>query len=879
LAQRLFSRAGFVAGATTLLLFMAAASRLFPALAQTPVDPHSPAGVATVNAAAFALSDDAERPAFVPGELLVGMQAVAAPSFAGALSASGFAVESIVSADAEAVTQLVNVPAGEELAAAREIAAQPGVLFVEPNYYVYATQDEAIPADLDGVADINLAGSPPAPYLVNDTFYTGEQWNLQRIDAARAWQLALTSGKFSTPSSEIVVAVVDSGIDPSHPDFAGRLLAGKNYVEIGEEPFAMCQEPRFNVPMLDTYGHGTLVAGIVAAATNNGAGVAGIAPMVKIDPRRVLNCGGSGNIADVSAAIREAADAGADIINLSLTVQFFSQSLADAVTYADGKGALLVAASGNNNQHVYYPAALPEVIAVGALDYFDDATFYSNAGTEIALAAPGGDPLHPVFSTYPKPASFPIENGQPRTRCAALRQDHGGYYCTNYGTSFAAPAVAGVAALLLSLDPSVTSDEVRQILVSTTHPLPLQNLDKVGAGKLNAYGAVRALIRPTPNFSQNGYFAEVLPTDQPYTVTVRIENPSTTSLTWKAQLATSDAQAAGETHGADANASWLTLTSGVNNVQNGNAAWGAPGFLTLRFIPLAMQNGLNGSQLTVESTPPGQSRTTIQSRVSAYLGELLAKIFLPRVMNLGTPNGTIPLFPAEPNPPFPLPLPNVTESDVSSIVAPASGEEDIEVTSAEDSATFAWIAPDAASNVQTHTLAPNGDIAIPLPFTVVVKGEVYQTIRIHENGFVVLPNSPIVADLTGENRCLPMTDANGAAIFGWWSDLDSTAAGARITSFTATGGRYVVQYENLPAMGAPQPYKVSFQIVLDQKGNVRFNYRDIPDPVGKPTPATIGVQALNGRFYSELLCSTPTQTFGYAPSPRESIIFRSIDLY
>jgi hypothetical protein len=124
-----------------------------------------------------------------------------------------------------------------------------------------------------------------------------------------------------------------------------------------------------------------------------------------------------------------------------------------------------------------------------------------------------------------------------------------------------------------------------------------------------------------------------------------------------------------------------------------------------------------------------------------------------------------------------------------------------------------------------------------------------------------------------------MVDSNGAAIFGWWSDLDSTATGAKVTSFTATGGRYVIQYENVPAMGAPKPYKVTFQIVLDQKGNVRLNYREIPEPVGKPTPATIGVQAMNGRFYSELLCATPTQTFGNAPSPRESILFRSIDLY
>lgn len=859
--RALLTRTGFVITSALVLFALATLALGLPTLAQTPVDPSVPTGMASVDPAAFTPSSDPDQPAFAPGELLVGMREDAASSVANAAEATGYSVDSQIATGTETVAQVVAVPVGEELAAAQKLAAQPGVLYVEPNYYVYAAQEDILSTDAASVA---AAATPPEPYAVDDTFYASKQWNMQRVNAARAWQLALDSGYFDAPSNTVVVAVIDSGVDPTHPELEGRLLAGKNYITLAEElpkttfPYIDCQAERFDAPMLDTYGHGTHVAGIIAAQTNNAAGVAGVAPVVKIDPRRVLNCTGSGTINNVAQAIRDAADAGADIINLSLVVKTYSQTIDAAVQYAYGKDALLFAASGNANMSVYYPAALPEVVAVGALDYFDDATSYSNFGPEVALSAPGGDATYPVFSTWPSPASFPLDaNNQPYTRCANHLNDGDGYYCTNYGTSFATPLVSGVAALMLSLDPTLTPAQIRNILVQTATPLADQDALKVGAGKLNAYAAVRALIAPTLALDPGGLFDEVQATDDPYTVTLRIENQSLTSLDWEAKLATANIQSADTATPALANTTWISLTSGTDNQQTGSAAFGAPGFLTMRVDPAALQNGFNTGEVTAKSTSPGQTQPTLRASISVFLGELLMRIGLPVIFNGAVPNGTIP-------------LPGITAVDASA---------DSRVLAAGEQASYAWATPSDAASVLVHTIPANGDIGVALPYPVVIKGESFQNLRIHENGFVVLPNTLVATVLTGENRCLPITAPYGTQVFGWWADLDASATGAKVSSFAASGQRYVIQYENLPVLGAPVPYKVTFQIVFDQTGTVRMNYKDVPDPVGKPPQATIGVQSTYGLFYSELLCSTSTQTFGSAPSSNESIVFRSSDLY
>src|SRR5690606_32173213 len=175
-------------------------------------------------------------------------------------------------------------------------------------------------------------------------------WGLNVIGAPDAW-LSLPQD-----APQVRVAVIDSGICANHPDLAGRVLAGHDFVDEDAVPE-------------DTFGHGCAVSGVIAANIDNGEGVAGVAPNAQIMPLRVLDGQGVGTYSDVAAAIVYAADGGADVINLSLGGPNASNLLADAVRYAAQRDVLVIAAAGNTGREgVLYPAAYEGVIAVGSID-------------------------------------------------------------------------------------------------------------------------------------------------------------------------------------------------------------------------------------------------------------------------------------------------------------------------------------------------------------------------------------------------------------------------------------------------------------------------------------------------------------------------------
>ena len=269
-----------------------------------------------------------------------------------------------------------------ELPEAVGVPALPGsdlVAASEPNYYVTALVD--VPT--------------------SDTHYA-EQWALPVIGAPKAWMALAADAPLVT------VAVIDSGVCLDHPDLEGRILTGWDYVE-GE---AAAQ---------DGYGHGCGVAGIIAANIDNGIGIAGVAPNARILPLRVLNSSGVGLYSDVAAAIVEAADRGAQVINLSLGGNNSSSVMESAVSYAVARGVTVVAAAGNSGaEGVLYPAAYAGVIAVGAMDEDLEPSSFSNWGDAIDLWAPGRN----IYSTR-----------------------NGGSYGLMSGTSFAAPHIAGIVAL------------------------------------------------------------------------------------------------------------------------------------------------------------------------------------------------------------------------------------------------------------------------------------------------------------------------------------------------------------------------------------------------------------------------------------------------
>lgn len=232
-----------------------------------------------------------------------------------------------------------------------------------------------------------------------------QQWALPFLGVPTAWQ-HLPDAPLS-----VTIAVIDTGICANHPDMGGRILPGYDYIE------------RDNTPQ-DENGHGCGVAGVIAANSNNAVGIAGIAPHAQILPLRVLDKNGLGTYSAVAEAIIAAADRDAAIINLSMGGTASSAILAQAVAYAQERGAIVVAAAGNNGREmVLYPAAYPGVVAVGAVGQDGQRSSFSNYGAGISAYAPGANIL--------------------------TLTHHGDYGIAN-GTSFAAPHVAGVVALLLA---------------------------------------------------------------------------------------------------------------------------------------------------------------------------------------------------------------------------------------------------------------------------------------------------------------------------------------------------------------------------------------------------------------------------------------------
>jgi subtilisin family serine protease len=268
----------------------------------------------------------------------------------------------------------------------------------------------------------------------NDTDWSA-QWGLRRVGYPSAWDR--TRGL-----SSVTVAVLDTGVNSDVPDLRDAASSGYNAI-------APADAAR------DDNGHGTSVAGIVAARTNNSEGIAGICWSCSILAVKVLGADGTGDTALVAAGIVHAADAGTRVISMSLGGPADDQTLDHAAAYALAKGAVLVAAAGNNGSSTpFYPAAIPGVISVAATDQSDRLYPWSNFGSWVQVAAPGCNPA---------PSSA------------------GGYvmFC---GTSSATPVVSGLVALLLSERPNASRDEVVAAIDATAVPIG----DGVVRGRIDA---------------------------------------------------------------------------------------------------------------------------------------------------------------------------------------------------------------------------------------------------------------------------------------------------------------------------------------------------------------------------------------------------------
>lgn len=339
----------------------------------------------------------------------------------------------------------------------------PEVAHAEPNLIFHAT--EVVP---------------------NDTYYP-EMWNLKKIEMEKAW--GLTKG-----SNDVVVAVVDTGVDYGHEDFVGRtFIDGYDFVtcEWISSFSGRCIDgytrERDTDPM-DDAGHGTHVAGTIGAVTNNSLGVSGINWNVRIMPIKVLNHGGDGMETDIVDGIKYATDHGADIINLSLAGNYLcdSESLyQEAINYALNAGVTVIAAAGNDNKDVaeYIPANCPGVIAVAATGPNDERASYSNYGELIDLAAPGGSGCDSTALKCIRSTGF--NKNDP----SVLHH----YYAFKQGTSMACPHVVGVAALMKAVNHNLRPDEIEALLKNNTDSFVNPPDQPIGTGRLNAFKVLSAI--------------------------------------------------------------------------------------------------------------------------------------------------------------------------------------------------------------------------------------------------------------------------------------------------------------------------------------------------------------------------------------------------
>ncbi len=291
-------------------------------------------------------------------------------------------------------------------------------------------------------------------------FSQGLQWGLENINASLAWD-------YSRGSTNEIIATVDSGADYNHPDLSAKIIKGYDFVFDDNDP-------------MDEAGHGTSVAGVIAASTNNNTGIAGVAWNNKVLAVKALASNGSdvtGSYTDVANAIRYAADHSAKVINMSIGSTYDSPEIKSAIQYAYAKNCVLIAAAGNDNKNqVNYPAGYSEVLAVAATDSDNKKSVWSspssgsNYGLWVDICAPGTS----IYSTLP-----------------------GSGYGYSNGTSLATPFVSGVAGLILANNSSFSPTEVYNKIKNSAKNIDIENPSYAGLLGSGLIDAAQSLGGPT----------------------------------------------------------------------------------------------------------------------------------------------------------------------------------------------------------------------------------------------------------------------------------------------------------------------------------------------------------------------------------------------
>lgn len=317
---------------------------------------------------------------------------------------------------------VIDLPPGmSETAVANQLAHNPNLKF----------------AELDAILK---------PTLVTTDPYLGSEWHVAKINAATAWDTAMGAG--------VTIAILDTGVDGSHPDLSANMVAGWNTYDN-------------NSNASDVLGHGTAVAGAAAAAANNALGVAGVAGAAKIMPIRISDLSGNATGSAIAQGLTFAADNGARVANISFSGLVGNSTVETAAQYLKSKGGLVVVAAGNTGTNLGL-AATNNMIPVSATETTDIMATWSSYGNQVAVAAPGNY----IWST-----------------------NKGGGYGQWWGTSFASPVAAGVVALMMSARPDLPNTKIESLLYSSSVDLGSVGRDiYYGYGRVDAAAAVSAAV-------------------------------------------------------------------------------------------------------------------------------------------------------------------------------------------------------------------------------------------------------------------------------------------------------------------------------------------------------------------------------------------------
>lgn len=461
----------------------------------------------------FSASAFAKEPEAIPGEYLVKMKAstMSRGTIASLNNMLGVTVKSTMPEQGIVVVKMPVIQT--QVSAVQMLSQNPYVEIVEPNFIYRAvrTPNDPLLGNLWGMRNAGQADSS------NSAGVAGVD-----IDAERAWDI-------ETGSDNVVVAVIDTGVDWNHPDLAANSWIntaeangtagvdddGNGFVDdIHGMNFTQAGTPNANP--LDDHGHGSHCSGTIGARGDDGKGIVGVAWNTKIMALKFLGADGSGSLEGAIKAIDYATKMGANIMSNSWGGGGMSQLMKEAIERANAKGILFVAAAGNdganNDTSPHYPSNydVPNVLSVAAIDNKGNLASFSNYGRRtVHVGAPGVN----IYSST-----------------------HGGRYDSWSGTSMATPHVSGVAALLISHEPNLTAVEVKQRLMATTKPLRGLKNKVASNGLTNAYNALTNTIAP-PDMNDPALWAKQdvsFSTPHPYTkkaeITFEVNVPGATEI-------------------------------------------------------------------------------------------------------------------------------------------------------------------------------------------------------------------------------------------------------------------------------------------------------------------------------------------------------------